>query len=66
MPSNQEAWALWQVLSGQQNTNGGRCGPLIFASIAFVFDLYEVENRRETFEKIQMIHGIYIEKLPKE
>lgn len=54
------------MLAGQQNTNGGRGGPLIFASIAFIFDLYEVENRREMFEKIQMIHGIHIEKLPKE
>ena len=64
MSENQEAWRLWQLLAGQQNTNGRRCGPLWFPSIQFIFDLYEVENRREAFEKINLIHSIYMDKVP--
>lgn len=67
MPENVDAWAFWNKLSGQQNVGfGGKCGPLIFSSIQFIFDLYAVENRQETFEKVQLIHSIFVERTLKD
>jgi len=77
MPENVEPWKLWNILSGQQNTGyGGKCGPLMFASIQFIFGLYDVGAalappdkkafRREVFEKIQLVHSVYAEKVLKD
>jgi len=63
---NQEAWQLYQIVCSQQNIGFGDYGPLWYPSIEFVFNLYEVRNCREVFEKLLLIHNVYCEKKEKQ
>jgi len=61
MPENVEAWNLYQLVHDQQDRGLGSWGPIRMEAIRFIFELYEPENQREAFEKIRLIHNVYME-----
>ena len=64
---NNEAFSIYGIVADQVMVamDGTPLG-LNFNAVAFVFDIYEIENRKVTFEKILLIHSIMRETLKKE
>jgi len=66
MPENVEAWNLYQLVADQQDRGMGAYGPIRIEAVEVIFRWYEVENEREMFEKIRLIHSIYMDIKSKE
>ena len=61
MTENVEAWNLYHLVHDQQDRGMAGYGAIRNEAIDFVFRIYEVENQREAFEKIRLIHAVYME-----
>jgi len=60
LPRNREAWRIYQTAQTQVVTAGmGDVIGINFNALEFVMELYGVENRRECFEKVNVLFGEY-------
>lgn len=63
---NEDAWQLYGIVGSQQDKGMGAYGPLRYEAVLGILDLYGVTNRREVFEKILLVHNVYLKKKSKE
>lgn len=55
-PHNQDAWRIFQIVQTQVVTAGmGDVIGVDFNALNFVMELYDIDNRRECFEKVNVL-----------